>query len=476
MKMERQVRDDSLNKTKSSAHLAARNLADLQGIVTFLREKQLLATVKSEVNIKHEMAGVASRFDGGKALLFEKLSHDSNSPLFTGLYWNRSVLAAIFNTEEENLPFFMAEAVANWKEDPVNPIIVENGPANEVILDKNEDMLKQIPIPTLALEDGGPYLDSCVLIAKDPETGVRNASIQRLMVAGPNRLTMQLDMGRHLRDYYERAEKMGVPLEVTINNGVGPAVHFAAVTPSNAASIDQDELGVASELLGEPLRLLRSQEVDVEGVADAQYIIEGEILPYTREPEGPFGEVTGYYAERDDRWVIQVKAVTRRENPIFHAIMPGREVYNAVGLMAEASIFGHVSCKVPDVKGVFLTYGGCGFYHAVVQIEKSREGVQKEAIQSTFSAFPSLRRVTVVDEDVNIYDPLDVEWAIATRHDPEKGVVLIPNARGHELNPMTVNGVGTKVGIDATAPYPRPRKFQRVGLQDVNIHNYEIDI
>ncbi|HZG72087.1 MAG TPA: UbiD family decarboxylase [Chondromyces sp.] len=471
-----QSTQDALTKTKPSANLAARHLADLQGIIEFLKNKRLLASVKSEVNIHHEMAGVASQFDGGKTVLFEALSHNSNVPLFTGLYWNRAVLAAIFDTKEENLPFFMADTVANWQKNPVNPIVVENGPANEIILHSNEDMLKELPIPTLALEDGGPYLDSCVLIAKDPETGVRNASIQRLMVAGPNRLTMQLDMGRHLRDYYERAEKMGVPLEVTINNGVGPAVHFAAVTPSNAASLDQDELGVASELLGEPLRLLRSQEVEVEGIADAQYIIEGEILPYIREPEGPFGEVTGYYAERDNRWVIQVKAVTRRENPIFHAIMPGREVYNAVGLMAEASIFRHVSSRVPDVKGIFLTYGGCGFYHAVVQIKKSREGVQEEAIHSTFSAFPSLRRVTVVDEDVNIYDPLDVEWAMATRHDPEKGVILIPNAKGHELNPMTMNGIGTKVGIDATAPYPRPRKFQRVALQNVNLQNYKIDI
>ena len=460
---------------KPSANLAARRLADLQGIVEFLKDNELLAAVKSEVSLKHEMAGVASRFDGGRAVLFEALSHASSAPLFTGLYWNRSLLAAIFDTEEENLPFFMADSVANWQKNPVDPIVVEEGPANEVVLDANEDMLKDIPIPTLALKDGGPYLDACVLIAKDPETGVRNASIQRLMVSGPNRLTMQLDMGRHLRDYYERAEKMGVPLEVTINNGVGPAVHFAAVTPSNAASLDQDELGVASELLGEPLQLLRSQEVEVEGIADAQYIIEGEILPHTREPEGPFGEVTGYYAEQDNRWVIKVKAVTRREKPIFHAIMPGREVYNAVGLMAEASIFHHVSSRVPDVKGVFLTYGGCGFYHAVVQVEKSREGVQTEAIHAAFEAFPPLRRVTVVDEDVNMYDPLDVEWAIATRHDPEKGVILIPNVKGHELNPMTLNGIGTKAGIDATAPYPRPRKFQRVTLQSVNLQEYEID-
>jgi 2,5-furandicarboxylate decarboxylase 1 len=285
---------------------------------------------------------------------------------------------------------------------------------------------------------------------------------------------MQLDMGRHLRDYYERAEKMGKPLEITINNGVSPAVHIAAVTPSNAASIDEDELGIASTILGEPLSLIKSQTVDVEGIADAQYIIEGKILPEIREWEGPAAEVTDYYAKKDHRWVVQVTAITRRTQPIFHTIIPGREVYNAVGLMAEASIFHNVSRLVPSVQAVFLTYGGCGFYHAVIQIKKNTEGVQKNAILAAFSSFPSLKRVTVVDEDVNIYDPVDVEWAIATRHDPIKDVIIIPEAIGHELNPMTLGGTVNKIGIDATAPYPRPRKFHRIQLQQIDLDSYEI--
>jgi 2,5-furandicarboxylate decarboxylase 1 len=384
-------------------------------------------------------------------------------------------LAKIFGVPEKQLPFYLADAVAKWRQNPVDPVVVEEGPANEVKIKKKGDMLKDIPIPTLALKDGGPYLDSCVVIAKDPETGVRNASIQRFMVTGPNRLTTQIDMGRHLLDYYERAEKMGMPLEITINNGVSPAVHFAAVTPSNAAPIDTDELGVASELLGEPLRLLKSQTVDVEGVADAQYIIEGEILPHVRENEGPFGEVAGYYAKPDNRWVIQVKAVTRRKHPIFHTILPGKEVFNAVGLMAESSIFNNVSRLVPGIQDVYLTHGGCGFYHAVVQIKKTSEGVQKNAIMAVFASFPSLRMVIAVDEDVNIYDPLDVEWAVATRFNPDRGLIIIPDARGHELNPVNKNGLGTKIGIDATAPCPRPWEFQRMSMQEVDISRYEIE-
>jgi 2,5-furandicarboxylate decarboxylase 1 len=464
----------TLQKQPHTYQLSARGLKDLQGILSFLEAEGLLSTITTPVNRKHEVAGLAKKLEGGNALLFKHiLSHEA--PIFTGLYWNRELLSRIFQVETEKLPFLMADAIQHWRKNPVPPVVQDSGPANEVISVSSEvDMLQQIPIPTQGLDEGGPYLTSCVVIAKDPETGVRNTSIHRFMVSGSNRLTMQLDMGRHLRDYYERSEKMGKPLEITINNGVNPAVHIAAVTPSNAAQMDEDELGVASTLLGEPLPLLRSQSVEVEGIADAQYIIEGEILPEVRESEGPAAEVTDYYAKKDKRWVVHVKAVTRRSNPIFHTIIPGREVYNAVGLIAEASIFRNVSQLVPSVQSVFLTYGGCGFYHAVVQIKKHIEGVQKNAILATFAAFPSLRRVTVVDEDVNIYDPIDVEWAIATRHDPVKDTIVIPDAIGHELNPMTLEGTVTKIGIDATAPFPRPRKFQRIQLQQVDISKYEI--
>ncbi|MFD1707859.1 UbiD family decarboxylase [Siminovitchia sediminis] len=456
-----------------TSNLAERNVSDLQGMIELLRDKKLLTRVKSPVDMKYEMAGIASKFDGGNAVLFENIQ-GSDARIFTGLYWNRKVLAEIFDVDEKELPFLTARAINNWRKNPVDPVVVDSGPANEVIMKDEKDLLKGIPVPTHGLQDGGPYLDSSVILAKDPDTGVRNASIQRLMVTGPNRMTMLMDMGRHLRDYYERAEKMGKPLEITINNGVGLPVHFASTTPSSAAPIDADELGVASELLGEPLQLIKSQTVDVEGVADAQYIIEAEILPNVRENEGPAAEVTGYYASADDRWVVHVKAVTRREKPIFHTIMPGKEVYNAVGLMAEASIYEKVSSVVPEVLDVYLSYGGCGFYHANVQIKKKSEGVQKNAILATFAAFPSLRRVTIVDEDVDIYDPEDIEWALATRHDPERDMILIPDARGHELNPVTNDGIGTKIGIDATAPYPRPWEFQRIDMRQVSLQDYEI--
>lgn len=466
------VRAGSAARRALCGNLERRGLGDLQGVLRFLSEKGQLARVKSAVDPHLELGGVAFRFHGGKAVLFDRVGR-SPYPVLAGLYWNRSVLAAIFGVEERALPFYLADAVAEWQGSPMHPVVVEEAPVQEVV--EREWDLRSLPVPQVGTGEGGPYLTAGVVVARDPDTGVRNASIMRLMVTGPDRMTGLMDLGRHLRDYYERAEARGEPLPITVNVGVDPAVHIASVVPASAAPIDTDELGIASHLLGEPLRLVRAKTVDAEAIATAQFVLEGEILPQVREPEGPAAEVTGYYAQRDDRWVVRITGMTRRREPLWHTIIPGREVHNAVGLMAEASIFRQVSRQVPGVKAVSLTYGGCGFYHAVVQIRKTLEGLQCNAILATFAAFPPLKQVTVVEEDVDIYDPVDVEWAVATRLRPDRDVILIPGARGHELNPVTDGGLGCKIGLDATAPHPRPPQFERFRVRAVDLEDYDIE-
>jgi 2,5-furandicarboxylate decarboxylase 1 len=452
--------------------LARRGMSDLNGVIDFLAGRRQLVRVRTEVDPRFELGAVACQFHGGKPVFFEHVK-GSPWPVFAGLYWNRAVLAEVFGVAEKRLPHYFAEVVAEWRAAPVHPVIVEAAPSQEVV-EKKWD-LRKLPAPQVGTKEGGPYLTASVVIARDPDTGVRNASIMRCMITGRDRMTCLMDIGRHLRDYYERAEARGKPLEITINNGVDPAVHIASVVPAVAAPIELDELGIASHLLGEPLALVQAKTVAVEAVARAQFVLEGELLPKLREPEGPAAEVTGYYAQRDNRWVIKVKGVTRRKNPIWHTIIPGREVYNAVGLMAEASIFRFVSGQVPAVKDVILTYGGCGFYHAVVQIEKTLEGIQRNALLATFAAFPPLKQVTIVDTDVNIRDPQDVEWALATRFRPDRDILLIPAARGHELNPVTDAGIGCKIGLDATAPFPRSEKFERFKVQPIDIDTYDIE-
>lgn len=386
--------------------------------------------------------------------------------------WNRDNLAAIFDSTAEELPFLFAKAVQSLSNNPVEPVIVEDASAQQVTMEEVD--LSKIPVPTLALKDGGPYFSNCVIIAKDPDTGVRNTSVHRLMVTGKNRLGLLMYVGRHLRDYYERAEAKGQSLEITINNGAHPAYYVAAITPSAAAPIDVDELGVASYLLGEPAKLCKSKTVDVEGIAEAQMIMEAEILPYVREPEGPFGEVSGYYATRDDRWVVNIKSITMQKNPVIHMLHPGKEVWNSVGLGVEANLFQTISKQVKGLKKVYLSHGG-SHYHAILQIDPPRNGMAKNAILAAFAVFPALQMVTAVNSDVNLYDAEDVERAMVTRCRPDKDIIIVPDCFGHELNPATDDGVGAKMGFDCTYPVPKSDRYEKVAFKEVDLNDYDIE-
>lgn len=439
-------------------------LNDLQSLVALLDENGDLQRVQQEIDPQLELAGYAAQFEGGPAVLFEHLKGFPYQTII-GLLWNREALGRAFGLPAKELPFHIADCIAAWRRAPIDPVVVERAPANNVV-EKTVD-LSSLPIPKHALDDGGPYLDCSAVIARDPLTGVRNVSIQRCLVTGKDRLTMLIDRGRDLRAYWERARWQGKPLPITISNGVGLAVYIACCVPSKDAPTFTDELGVASELLGEPLRLVHGQTSNVEGIADAQFIIEGEILPDTFEPEGPFAEVTGMYARRDNRWVVKVNAITRRRKPIFHTLLSGKEVYNSVGLLGEAAVFRAVSQEVPSVTAVYFTHGGGGFYSAVVAMRKTGDAEPKLAIDATMRAFPPLKMVTVVDDDVNIYEASDVEWAMAQRWRPDSGTFMYPDSLGHELNATFPDGKGTKVGFDATAPYPKDARHQRIAFLPV---------
>lgn len=451
--------------------LAKRNLIDMHSYLDYLERHDHLIRVKGEVDPVHILAGIAKKFEGGKAVLFESVQ-GSAFPVLIGLYWNRPMLAGMFATTSEKLPFVLSDEIAAWRKNPVPPVIVATGPANEVI--EEDPDLGALPIPHHAEEDGGPYLTSSVLIAKDPDTGVRNLSIHRMLVTGPRRCTLLLEELGHVMDYYKRAEARGKPLEVTVNNGVDLAVHMAAATPASAAPIETDELGLAGQIRGEPVELIKAQTVDVEAIANAQFVIEGRILPEVREPEGPYAEVTGYYAARENRWVFEVTAITRRRDPVFHSILSGTEVRIAYASVAEAGIFESVRSKVPEVTAAHLSDGSVP-YHLVLQIDKQREGCQQRAIEAAFASLPFLKMVTIVDTDVNIFDIGEVEWAIATRAQFERDLQLIPDADGHRLNPMVEQGKWTRMGIDATVPLPRAEKYRRATMRDVDLEKYQIE-
>ena len=460
-------------ETKYNEGLMAGNqLSDLGQIITALDELGRLVRVKSSVDPKLDLAGIAARLEGGPAaVLFEKVK-GRRYPVFTGLYWSRELLGELMGQDPKTLPSYVSGCIKQWQLQPMDPIIVNTGPVLEA-RQKTID-LNKLPVPIHAMNDGGPYFDAGVVIAKDPETGVRNASIQRFMVMNKQTLVVNIDAGRHLELYLNKAKDMGQSLPITINVGVGPGLHFAAATPAEAAPPDTDELGIASEFEQAPLELVPGSNSAVELVAKAMFALECELIPGELADEGPFAEVTGYYARREPRPVVHVKAIHHRRQPVFQTIISGVEVWNSVGLLGEANVLALLQRQVPGVQDVYFSHGGCGFYHCIVQIEQKRAGWSKQAILAALAAFPPLKMVTVVDEDVDIRNPSDVEWAMATRLNPKTGIVDIDNIFGHGLNPGFPDYLGTKVGFDATRPYPPSYEYQRAAYKPLDLKVYDI--
>ena len=361
--------------------MTGNHLSDLGRIIERLDQLGRLVRVKSEVDPVHELAGIAAKLEGGpSAVLFENVK-GFDHPVFTGLYWSRQLIADLMDKKEHDLPSVISGYIKSWQANPVHPSVGKTGPVLEV--HENEVDLTKLPIPTHAEQDGGPYFDAAVVIVKDPETGVRNASIQRFQVVGKDRLHVNIDAGRHLELYLEKAAARGENLPFTLNIGVGPGLHFAASTPSSAAPADTDELGIASEFEGAPVALVAGIHSEVEMAANAMYALEGELIAGELADEGPFAEVTGYYAKREPRQVARIKAVHRRKNPIYQTILSGVEVWNSIGLLGEANVLGLLQQQVPGVRDVYFSHGGCGAFAIFVRL-RDMEGVAGRAVPGEF--------------------------------------------------------------------------------------------
>jgi 2,5-furandicarboxylate decarboxylase 1 len=252
------------------------------------------------------------------------------------------------------------------------------------------------------------------------------------------------------------AEEAGAALEIALVIGVHPACILASQA---IAALDDDEMEIAGALLGQPIEMVKCRTNSVRVPAHAEIVIEGRILPKVREPEGPFGEFPQYYGPRADREVIHVDAITHRKNPIFHTIVGG-------GVE-------HLQRSFPSVRDVRLTRGGTCRYHLAVKIDKASHGEPKNIIMGAFGGHYDIKQVVVVDTDVDIDDPNEIEWAIATRFQADRDLVVVSGAQGSKLDPSSEQGVSAKMGIDATRPLStEPMEFKRIhvkGIENVDL-------
>ncbi|AXV40226.1 UbiD family decarboxylase [Methanobacterium sp. BAmetb5] len=382
---------------------------------------------------------------------------ESDIKVVSGLCNTREKIARALNTDVPGITQRIMEAISN-------PLpIGECKSVQDTFTVSEAADLSKLPILTYYPRDGGPYITSGVIIAKDPETGVRNASIHRMLVLGKDKLTARI-VPRHLYTYHQRAEALDQPLELAIAIGLHPATLLATTT---SVPINVDELEVANNFHQGKMNLVKCETVDIE-VPECEILLEGRMMPHERAEEGPFVDLTDTYDVVRMEPVIELDRMHYRHDSMYHAIMPaGFEHKLLQGLPQEPRIFSSVQNTVPTVKNVALTEGGCCWLHAAVSIQKQTQGDGKNVIMAALAAHPSLKHCVVVDEDVDIFDAEDVEYAIATRVKGDEDILIVPGARGSSLDPCAKSdGTTTKVGVDATKPLDKLEKFERVSFSN----------
>ena len=419
-----------------------------------------LTRIRREVSPEYAAASIMSELDGN-AVYFEKIT-GSKIPAAGGFCSSRELIAESLGIDKAQILFTLAKAIENRKE----PAVVAGGFCQEVV-ELDVDLAK-LPMFKYVEGDGGKYIPSAIAVIKDPALG-RNVSFHRLMLLDRRHFAARIVENRGT-DLALR--KAGGELDVALSIGNTNAVLIAAAT---SLPPGQDEFSMANAL--EKTDLVKCKTVDLEVPKDCEIVLEGRITKETR-PEGPFLDITGTQDKIREQPVIEIKCITHRKNPIFQTLLPGKWEHRLLmGMPKEPTIYSEVS-KVCSCTNVNITPGGCSWLHAVVQIKKAHADDGKKAIEAAFRGHGSLKHCVVVDDDIDIYDPNDVEWAIATRFQADKDSVIKTNQPGSSLDPSGDLSEGKKAvtckgGIDATIPFDRKdKKFHRGEYRKVNVKDY----
>jgi UbiD family decarboxylase len=412
-----------------------------------------LVKIRKKVSKRFEAAAIMKEIED-KPVLFENVD---GWKVIANLFPTREIISEYFGIKKNELIRFVSKAI----EKPTEPELVKNAPCQEVV-EESIDLTK-LPILFHMPNDGGPYVTSGVVIAKDPEYG-RNCAFHRLMLFDKNKFAIRL-LPRHTYQFLERA---GGEMDVAVVIGNGLNVLLASAI---SVDIGIDELKIANSL--KPLKTVKCKAVDIEVPAESEFVLEGRIIKETH-PEGPFLDLTETYDIVREQPVLEIKKITRRKDAIYHALLPGGlEHKMLMGLPREPTIFEEVN-KVVECKDVYITPGGCSWLHAIVQIKKKKENDGKLAIEAAFKGHKSLKHVVIVDDDIDIYNQSDVEWAIATRFQAKNGMI-IKEEPGSSLDPSAdpETRLTSKVGIDATKPLvAKGKNFEKVKFPKVDIHKY----
>jgi 2,5-furandicarboxylate decarboxylase 1 len=426
-----------------------------------LQKTSKLTKITKPVSTEYEVASIIEAL-GEKPVLFETIK-ESPYTVIGGLVSSKDLIAEAIGTTKEQLLPKLSVAI----EKPIAPRVASNGECQEVV-EKIVDLTK-LPIMRYTEKDGGKYIPSAISIVRDPATAHRNMCFHRLMLLDRNHFAVRIVEDRGTDTALKHAEG---ELEIAICIGNSAAVLLAAAT---SLPKGVDELGMANAL--EPTELVECKTVDLEVPKDCEFVLEGKITKQ-KTAEGPFLDLTGTVDKVRQQPIIEISAITHRKNPIYQTILAGRNEHKfLMGMPKEPTIYNEVN-KVCQCKDVYITPGGCSWLHAVVQIKKQNADDGKKAIAATFEGHKSLKHCVVVDEDIDIYNPHEVEWAIATRFQADKNTVILSNQPGSSLDPSGDLSEGkkattAKAGLDATVPFNNTGKsFKKEQYRKIDVKKF----
>src|SRR5215471_12736009 len=421
-----------------------------------LRQAGELVDLHQPIDIRH----IATLVDQAKTALFFHNVIGYDLPVVSGIIRTRerAIMGMGCETYRE-----IEDKLKTAIDRPIPPRHVKTSPTREVTLTGDEVDLYRLPIPMSSIYDGGPMITAGVVIARDPELGM-NSGIYRFIVKERNLTGIDIVTPNNMRLFAQRAYERREPLPISISIGTHPI----EITGSGyRAPLGVDEMAIAGGLRGEPVALAPCRTIDLPYIADAEIVLEGEILPVGWTwPEGRFGEFTRLMGGLHWNPLVRIKAVSMRKDAIYYNLhMPWENTWLAAPTRY-AAIRAALRAAGVQVKDINVTLGGCAFWHAVISIKK-QPGEAKNALLAALSVM-DLKHVVVVDDDIDVNDPAEVEWAIATRVQGDKDVMIVGNARAKPLDPSLPQGygvvpTGAKVGIDATIPEGIPREhYERI--------------
>ncbi|MTI58623.1 MAG: UbiD family decarboxylase [Firmicutes bacterium] len=481
------------------------NIFDLRSAIEFLKKipGQYLETERL-VNPKAEIAGIYRHVGArgtvkrptklGPMMMFNNVEGYKESRVVIGVLSSRERVAHLLGTESEKL----GEFYINSLENPIAPVEVpdDGAPGHEKVYlasDPDFDIRKILPAPVNTELDAGPYITMGLCYAHDPENKDANATIHRMCVQGKDELTIGFGGYRHIGVFKDKAFAKGESLPISVNIGVDPAIYLASCFEPPTTPLGFDELTIAGAMRKKAVEITKCLTIDEYCIANAEYIIEGEIMPnYTvwedqnTHTGRAMPEFAGYIGGAKNLPVLKVKAVTCRKNPIMQICIGSSEEHvNMAGIPTEAAILKFLETAMPGrALNVYCPPSGGGKLNAIIQFKKnikSDEGRQRQAALGAFATYSELKNVFVVDEDVDIFDADDVLWAMTTRFRPDKDLIMIPNVRCHPGDPtqklfydpqLRDVGLACKTIYDCTVPFDAKEEFQRPEFMEVDVSEF----